>query len=173
MEELTEVITAAEFHPNQCNTFVYSSSKGTIRLCDMRASALCDKHSKCKHGFISVLCLRLCFRMGPYVTLWGGGAGFNLCFFVCLCLPFFFSFRARTQSVTFLIDFFFFVLESRAAVITTLLPPECIHSCIKTSFQSGYTNDMHPFIFFFKCLKSQRIQTTVHSFLKSSHPSPT
>ncbi len=31
MEELTEVITAAEFHPLQCNTFVYSSSKGTIR----------------------------------------------------------------------------------------------------------------------------------------------
>uniref|UniRef100_A0A8C9VM01 Serine/threonine-protein phosphatase 2A 55 kDa regulatory subunit B n=2 Tax=Scleropages formosus TaxID=113540 RepID=A0A8C9VM01_SCLFO len=46
MEELTEVITAAEFHPNQCNTFVYSSSKGSIRLCDMRASALCDNHSK-------------------------------------------------------------------------------------------------------------------------------
>lgn len=48
MEELTEVITAAEFHPNSCNTFVYSSSKGTIRLCDMRASALCDRHSKCE-----------------------------------------------------------------------------------------------------------------------------
>lgn len=48
MEDLTEVITAAEFHPHQCNTFVYSSSKGTIRLCDMRASALCDKHSKCE-----------------------------------------------------------------------------------------------------------------------------
>ncbi|MEQ2182355.1 Serine/threonine-protein phosphatase 2A 55 kDa regulatory subunit B delta isoform, partial [Goodea atripinnis] len=46
MEELTEVITAAEFHPDQCNTFVYSSSKGTIRLCDMRASALCDQHTK-------------------------------------------------------------------------------------------------------------------------------
>ncbi|XP_061590428.1 serine/threonine-protein phosphatase 2A 55 kDa regulatory subunit B alpha isoform-like [Cololabis saira] len=46
MEELTEVITAAEFHPLQCNTFVYSSSKGTIRLCDMRTSALCDQHSK-------------------------------------------------------------------------------------------------------------------------------
>uniref|UniRef100_A0A8C5M3A0 Serine/threonine-protein phosphatase 2A 55 kDa regulatory subunit B n=1 Tax=Leptobrachium leishanense TaxID=445787 RepID=A0A8C5M3A0_9ANUR len=46
MEELTEVITAAEFHPHHCNTFVYSSSKGTIRLCDMRSSALCDKHSK-------------------------------------------------------------------------------------------------------------------------------
>ncbi|KAK3564008.1 hypothetical protein QTP86_006260 [Hemibagrus guttatus] len=46
MEELTEVITAAEFHPHQCNTFVYSSSKGSIRLCDMRAAALCDNHSK-------------------------------------------------------------------------------------------------------------------------------
>ena len=46
MEDLTEVITAAEFHPVDCNTFVYSSSKGTIRLCDMRSAALCDKHSK-------------------------------------------------------------------------------------------------------------------------------
>ncbi|KAJ3606000.1 hypothetical protein NHX12_028043 [Muraenolepis orangiensis] len=46
MEDLTEIITAAEFHPHQCNTFVYSSSKGNIRLCDMRASALCDQHTK-------------------------------------------------------------------------------------------------------------------------------
>lgn len=55
MEELTEVITAAEFHPHQCNTFVYSSSKGTIRLCDMRVSALCDKHSKCEYLLIILL----------------------------------------------------------------------------------------------------------------------
>jgi hypothetical protein len=47
MEELTEVITAAEFSPTSSNLFVYSSSKGTIRLCDMRAAALCDKHVKC------------------------------------------------------------------------------------------------------------------------------
>nr|XP_061803961.1 serine/threonine-protein phosphatase 2A 55 kDa regulatory subunit B alpha isoform-like [Nerophis lumbriciformis] len=46
MEDLSEIITASEFHPNQCNTFVYSSSKGAIRLCDMRASALCDNHAK-------------------------------------------------------------------------------------------------------------------------------
>uniref|UniRef100_A0ACB8E635 Serine/threonine-protein phosphatase 2A 55 kDa regulatory subunit B gamma isoform n=1 Tax=Sphaerodactylus townsendi TaxID=933632 RepID=A0ACB8E635_9SAUR len=46
MEDLTEVITASEFHPLHCNLFVYSSSKGSLRLCDMRASALCDKHSK-------------------------------------------------------------------------------------------------------------------------------
>ena len=46
MEELTEVITASEFHPKECNLFVYSSSKGTIRLCDMRQAALCDTHSK-------------------------------------------------------------------------------------------------------------------------------
>lgn len=48
MEDLTEVITASEFHPHHCNLFVYSSSKGSLRLCDMRASALCDKHSKRK-----------------------------------------------------------------------------------------------------------------------------
>ncbi|KAF9329634.1 protein phosphatase 2A regulatory subunit cdc55 [Podila minutissima] len=46
MEELTEVITAAEFHPMHCNLFMYSSSKGTIKLSDMRESALCDQHSK-------------------------------------------------------------------------------------------------------------------------------
>lgn len=46
MEELTEVITAAEFHPQSCNIFMYASSKGTIKLADMRESALCDAHSK-------------------------------------------------------------------------------------------------------------------------------
>uniref|UniRef100_A0A1I8ANH2 Serine/threonine-protein phosphatase 2A 55 kDa regulatory subunit B n=1 Tax=Steinernema glaseri TaxID=37863 RepID=A0A1I8ANH2_9BILA len=46
MEELTEVITASEFHPSHCHFFVYSSSKGSIRLCDMRDRALCDNHSK-------------------------------------------------------------------------------------------------------------------------------
>ncbi|KAJ7568086.1 hypothetical protein O6H91_01G018300 [Diphasiastrum complanatum] len=46
MEDLTEVITSAEFHPSQCNTLAYSSSKGSIRLIDMRQSALCDNHSK-------------------------------------------------------------------------------------------------------------------------------
>lgn len=46
MEELTEVITAAEFHPTQCNMFMYSSSKSNIKLADMRDSALCDRHAK-------------------------------------------------------------------------------------------------------------------------------
>ncbi|PKA66675.1 Serine/threonine protein phosphatase 2A 55 kDa regulatory subunit B beta isoform [Apostasia shenzhenica] len=46
MEDLTEVITSAEFHPSQCNTLAYSSSKGSIRLIDLRQSALCDAHSK-------------------------------------------------------------------------------------------------------------------------------
>jgi len=46
MEELTEVITSAEFHPQHCNIFMYSSSKGTIKLGDMRAAALCDAHAK-------------------------------------------------------------------------------------------------------------------------------
>ncbi|CAA7408762.1 unnamed protein product [Spirodela intermedia] len=46
MEDLTEVITAAEFHPLHCNTLAYSSSKGSIRLIDLRQSALCDNHSQ-------------------------------------------------------------------------------------------------------------------------------
>ena len=45
---LFQVITASEFHPRECNLFVYSSSKGTIRLCDMRQAALCDSHAKSK-----------------------------------------------------------------------------------------------------------------------------
>lgn len=48
MEELTEVITSAEFHPHHCHLFMYSSSKGTIKLADMRESALCDQNAKGK-----------------------------------------------------------------------------------------------------------------------------
>lgn len=57
MEELTEVITAAEFHPMHCNLFMYSSSKGTIKLADMREAALCDKYAK------SMFCYRSCPRL--------------------------------------------------------------------------------------------------------------
>ena len=46
MEELTEVVTAADFHPISCNILVYSSSRGSIKLGDMRESALCDNHAK-------------------------------------------------------------------------------------------------------------------------------
>lgn len=46
LEELTEVITAVEFHPKHCNIFSYSTSKGTIKLADMRMSALCDQHAQ-------------------------------------------------------------------------------------------------------------------------------
>ncbi|XP_022135336.1 serine/threonine protein phosphatase 2A 55 kDa regulatory subunit B beta isoform-like [Momordica charantia] len=43
MEDLTEIITSAEFHPLHCNLLAYSSSRGFIRLVDMRQSALCDR----------------------------------------------------------------------------------------------------------------------------------
>jgi len=46
MEELTEVITSACFHPSHCQHFAYSSSKGTIRLADMRINASCNTASK-------------------------------------------------------------------------------------------------------------------------------
>ena len=59
MEELTEVITAAEFHPLHCNLFMYSSSKSNIKMADMRDSALCDRHAKSKPG----LGTRVCFAL--------------------------------------------------------------------------------------------------------------
>lgn len=46
MEELTQVITSAAFHPQECNLFAYSSLKGEIKLADMRQRALCDLHAK-------------------------------------------------------------------------------------------------------------------------------
>lgn len=65
MEELTEVITSAEFHPQQCHTFAYSSSKGSIRLCDMRQAALCDKHCKCEYQCATGTNLCHGFQGGP------------------------------------------------------------------------------------------------------------
>ncbi|XP_042948758.1 serine/threonine protein phosphatase 2A 55 kDa regulatory subunit B beta isoform-like isoform X1 [Carya illinoinensis] len=58
MEDLTEVITSAEFHPIHCNLLAYSSSRGFIRLVDMRRSALCDHSARIlqdggSHGFKS------------------------------------------------------------------------------------------------------------------------
>ncbi|PKI37913.1 serine/threonine protein phosphatase 2A 55 kDa regulatory subunit B beta isoform-like [Punica granatum] len=46
MEDLTEVITSAEFHPAHCNLLAYSSSRGFIYLADMRQSALCDHNAR-------------------------------------------------------------------------------------------------------------------------------
>lgn len=46
MEDLSEVITSASFHPTQCSSFMYSSSKGTIKLGDLRQSSTCSSFSK-------------------------------------------------------------------------------------------------------------------------------
>ncbi|XP_059640257.1 serine/threonine protein phosphatase 2A 55 kDa regulatory subunit B beta isoform-like isoform X2 [Cornus florida] len=46
MDDLTEVITSAEFHPLHCNLLAYSSSRGFIRLVDMRQSAVCDHSAR-------------------------------------------------------------------------------------------------------------------------------
>mmetsp|Transcript_38794 Transcript_38794/g.91624 ORF Transcript_38794/g.91624 Transcript_38794/m.91624 type:complete len:469 (+) Transcript_38794:203-1609(+) len=46
MEELTEVITAATCHPQHSNIFLWSNSRGSIRMADTRSQALCDNHAK-------------------------------------------------------------------------------------------------------------------------------
>ncbi|KMZ72684.1 55 kDa B regulatory subunit of phosphatase 2A [Zostera marina] len=50
MEDLIEVITTAEFHPTYCNLLAYGSSRGFIRLVDMRTSALCDQSARILHA---------------------------------------------------------------------------------------------------------------------------
>lgn len=46
MEDLTEVITAAVFHPSNCALFAFSSSRGVIRLADMRERAMCSSQAR-------------------------------------------------------------------------------------------------------------------------------
>lgn len=46
MEDLTEVITSACFHPTHCNIVMYSTSRGAVRLVDMRDNAIGDKYAK-------------------------------------------------------------------------------------------------------------------------------
>ncbi|KAJ3436391.1 protein phosphatase pp2a regulatory subunit b [Anaeramoeba flamelloides] len=41
LEQLSEVITCSQFHPNESNKFIYSLSKGVIHLGDLRQSAKC------------------------------------------------------------------------------------------------------------------------------------
>jgi len=46
MEDLTEVITCSCFHPIECNTFLYSSSKGALKLGDLRQSSTVSSFEK-------------------------------------------------------------------------------------------------------------------------------
>jgi len=50
MEDLTEVITSAQFHPQHCHIMLHSSSKGTIKIGDMRSRALIDNQAKILEG---------------------------------------------------------------------------------------------------------------------------
>jgi len=46
MEELSEVITSAYFHPKNAHSFLYSSSKGALKLGDLRQSSTCKSFAK-------------------------------------------------------------------------------------------------------------------------------
>eukprot|EP01132_Coremiostelium_polycephalum_P005238 gene5238-6519_t len=43
---LNEIIRVTEFHPTQCNYLVFGTSRGSLKLCDMRTSALISNYSK-------------------------------------------------------------------------------------------------------------------------------
>ena len=46
LEELYEVITSATFHPSHGHLFAFATSRGSVRLCDMRQAAFCDRHAR-------------------------------------------------------------------------------------------------------------------------------
>lgn len=46
MEDLAEVITSATFNPTSSHLLAYSTSKGTIKLGDLRQSCLCTSYAK-------------------------------------------------------------------------------------------------------------------------------
>jgi serine/threonine-protein phosphatase 2A regulatory subunit B len=48
IDELNEVITHSEFHPTHPDVFLFSSSKGTIHICDLRINS---EFEKCAQRF--------------------------------------------------------------------------------------------------------------------------
>lgn len=45
IEEISEVITAAKFHPTSNNLFLYSTSKGVVKIGDLRKGSHCENSS--------------------------------------------------------------------------------------------------------------------------------
>lgn len=45
MQELSEVITVARFHPQRCHIMVYGTSQGAINVCDLRQAAVVQDYS--------------------------------------------------------------------------------------------------------------------------------
>ena len=70
--KFSEVITAAEFHPIHCNLLAYSSSRGFIRLVDLRQSAVCDHNARMwalAHFSISLLWYLHCLIFTMHDTI--------------------------------------------------------------------------------------------------------
>mmetsp|Transcript_52400 Transcript_52400/g.60192 ORF Transcript_52400/g.60192 Transcript_52400/m.60192 type:complete len:433 (+) Transcript_52400:77-1375(+) len=79
LEEISEVITSSKFHPIYSNQFMYSTSKGVIKVCDLRKSTLCDntaqvlevKENPSNKNFFTDIIVSICdatfSRNGKYV----------------------------------------------------------------------------------------------------------
>lgn len=46
LEELDEIITKSHFHPTHCNILMWTTSKGEIKMGDLREKSLCDASPK-------------------------------------------------------------------------------------------------------------------------------
>lgn len=55
MEDLTRVITTAQFHPQHCHMLMYGLSTGCLKVVDSREAALCDNSARnfeCSNNFM-------------------------------------------------------------------------------------------------------------------------
>eukprot|EP00792_Barthelona_sp_PAP020_P005708 TRINITY_DN2763_c0_g1_i3.p1 TRINITY_DN2763_c0_g1~~TRINITY_DN2763_c0_g1_i3.p1 ORF type:complete len:422 (+),score=91.33 TRINITY_DN2763_c0_g1_i3:44-1309(+) len=55
VEECTEIVVKSRFHPTDCNTFAYGSSRGILRIADMRTNVNCDAPAQMFYSDNSVL----------------------------------------------------------------------------------------------------------------------
>jgi len=77
VEELTEVLTAARFHPQHCHTFAYGTSKGHVHVADTRVRALCDGPGGTRRlqSFLAPPSSRPPYRYPSHPALPGAGTG--------------------------------------------------------------------------------------------------
>ena len=55
LADLQEVITSAAFHPTLCNMLCYSTSLGSVKLCDLRQNALVKDYTKREYSCCSLI----------------------------------------------------------------------------------------------------------------------
>jgi WD40 repeat protein len=126
-----QVITCADFHPSHCSLFAYSSSKGSIRLGDLRSAALCDRSAKTFQ------------ETEPEVNQHRNTVAASTSQFICLmsCLQavhcFFSEIIAYTSSRRFTSQYFYPCQRHTTVFLAALNPRHALFSYLSSVSQAG------------------------------------